>query len=126
MKGTRFPSSFQNLLETHPVLLSISLPKYDGFVKSPTAARQARGPEHSRRAALRFIFRKPPIAGFRKAQLAFGAFYCAVPFMNSYEFIKGLSENWIFDRLVEDAQMQGIRRTSVSYTHLTLPTTPYV
>jgi len=31
--------------------------KNDGFVKSPSAVRQAHGPEQSRRAALRFILR---------------------------------------------------------------------
>jgi len=64
----------------------------DGFVKSPTAIRQAHGPEQSRRAALRFIFRHCGVLvstphSSRFASLAFGAFYFAVPFLTFYEFI---------------------------------------
>jgi hypothetical protein len=74
----------------------------DGFVKSPTAVRLAHGPELSRRAALRFIFRhcgvlvSTPLANTafvcgnssRFASLAFGAFYFAVPILTFYETIK--------------------------------------
>ena len=52
---------------------------FDGFVKSPTAA-------------LRFIFRHCGVLvstphSSRFASLTFGAFYFAVPFLTSYEFI---------------------------------------
>ena len=71
---------------------SMSKFKVDGFVKSPTAIRQAHGPEQSRRAALRFIFRHCGVLvstphSSRFASLAFGAFYFAVPFLTFYEFI---------------------------------------
>jgi hypothetical protein len=51
------------------------------LVKSPSAALRfttlGAGPQ----------FRAPPEAGFRKAQLASEAFYCAVYFITFYEFI---------------------------------------
>jgi len=57
--------------------------KIDGFVKSPSAIRQAHGPEQSRRAAFRFILRHcsvllctPHSSGF--ARLASESFFFAV------------------------------------------------
>jgi hypothetical protein len=76
-----------------------------GFVKSPTAVRHAHGPEQSRRAALRFIFRHCGVLvstphSSRFASLAFGAFYFAVPFLTFYEFII-----YAFKNLANDSEL---------------------